>query len=158
MATKETPAPATTAAAGGESTRELSVKEAIYTKIGDFVKEKTGKRIGKTGGREIFDLVVAEVFASAAAVGSFRFNAGFGSLHVRTYQPGSRRLPSGAQTKFGERHKLRYEEGTSTKALIVSKGNLAVLAKVKALPAKSTAKPAATAAAPAEKPEEVDLD
>lgn len=102
----------------------LSSKEQIYVDIGTFVKEKTGKRIGKTGGREIFDLVVASIFAGAAKDGSFRFNAGFGSLHVKNYQAGSRRLPSGDVTTFSERSKVRYEEGVVTKALVQNGGNL----------------------------------
>jgi len=127
--------------------RELSVKEAIYAKIGDVVKDKTGKRIGRTGGREIFDLVVTEVFTAAVREGTLRFNGGFGSLHKRTYKAGKRRLPSGAETVFGERQKMRYEEGVSVKALVASGG------------ATGTAAPAEvpTTDAPAEA-ESVDLD
>lgn len=118
-------------------------KEAIYVKIGDFVKAKTGKRIGKTGGREIFDLAVDEIFASAVQAGSFRFNGGFGSLHVRTFGSGSRRLPSGVVTTFGERKKLRYEEGVVVEALVANGGDLvqalAARGAVEAEPVKSSA-------------------
>jgi len=135
----------------------VSAKDAIYIKIGDFVKEKTGKRIGKTGGREIFDRVVEQIFASAVTEGSFRFNGGFGSLHVKTYQAGTRRLPSGQETTFGERQKVRYEEGVVVKALIVNDGDL-----TKALKARgSRVKPKAAAAKAAEAPAadaEPDLD
>lgn len=124
-------------------------KEAIYVQLGDFVKEKTGKRIGKTGGREIFDLVVAQIFAAAAADGQFRFNGGFGSLHTKTYQPGTRRLPSGQETTFGERSKLRYEEGVVTKALVANGGNLTEALKARgdrgASEAKAAEKPTKTA-------------
>lgn len=98
--------------------KELTSKESIYQQIGDMVKEKTGKRIGRTGGRAIFDFVVKRVFQTATEEGSFRFNGGFGSLHVREYQPGSRRLPSGQEVEFGERKKLRYEEGVVVKAMV----------------------------------------
>lgn len=126
-------------------------KEAIYIKVGDYVKARTGKRIGKTGGREIFDLVVNEIFAAAVVAGSFRFNGGFGSLHVRTFGEGSRRLPSGVVTTFGERKKLRYEEGVVVEALVANGGNL-----VEALAARATAEPAAKAtAAPAKGAEPV---
>jgi len=119
-----------------------SAKEAIYIKLGNLVQEKTGKRIGKTGGRDLFDLVIMEVFAAAAREGSLRFNGGFGSLHKRTYQAGERRLPSGQTTKFGERTKLRYEEGVVVKALNQNGGDLE-----DALTARgSRAKPAAVAA------------
>lgn len=114
-----------------QSQEETSAKEEIYVKIGDFVKEKTGKRIGKTGGREIFDLVVEAFFAAATKDGSFRFNGGFGSFRIKTYQAGERRLPSGETTKFDERQKLRYEEGIVVKALVANGGNLADALKVR---------------------------
>jgi hypothetical protein len=103
---------------------DSSDKEAIYEKIAAWVKEKTSQRIGKSGGRVIFDMVVDNVFAAAAKSGTFRFNGGFGSLHVRTYSAGSRRLPSGQETTFGEREKLRYEQGVVVTALVENKGNL----------------------------------
>ncbi|HEC65655.1 MAG TPA: hypothetical protein ENI23_10185 [bacterium] len=135
----------------------VSAKDAIYVQIGDFVKDKTGKRIGKTGGREIFDLVVEQTFAAAVREGSFRFNGGFGSFHVKTYQAGTRRLPSGQETTFGERQKVRYEEGVVVKALIVEGGDLAKALKARGTRAKKTtgkvaAKPAA------DKGEDLDLD
>jgi len=105
-------------------------KEAIYVKISNHVKEKTGKRIGKTGGRVLFDIVIEEVFAAAAAdPAGFRFNGGMGSLHVKTYQAGTRRLPNGTETTFGERQKMRYEEGVVVNELVQAGGDLA---KVKA--------------------------
>lgn len=134
-----------------EAPAEDSGKEAIYTKIADLIKEKTDKRIGKTGGREIFDLVVSEVFAAAAAAGTFRFNGGFGSMHVKKYSAGSRRLPSGQETTFGEREKLRYEEGVVTKELVKNGGDLVEAIKVRGTRAPkaetATATPAAASAA-----------
>jgi hypothetical protein len=100
-------------------------KDAIYARLGEMVKEMTGKRIGKTGGRKLFDKVVEEVFVEATKEGAFRFNGGYGSLHVKTYQAGSRRLPSGQETTFPERQKLRYEEGVVVAGLVASKGDLA---------------------------------
>jgi len=137
-------------------TPPVSAKDAIYVQIGDFVKEKTGKRIGKTGGREIFDTVVEQIFASAVREGSFRFNGGFGSLHVKTYQAGTRRLPSGQETTFGERQKVRYEEGVVVKALITEGGDLAKALKARGSRAK--AKPAAKDAPAAKEGEDLDLD
>lgn len=67
-----------------------------------------------------------ETFALAAQDGTVRLNGGFGSLHVRTYQAGERRLPSGETTKFGERQKMRYEEGVLVSALIENGGDLAL--------------------------------
>jgi len=132
---------------------ESTAKEQIYVTIGDLVKEKTGKRIGKTGGREIFDVVVGQIFAAAAKDGSFRFNGGFGSLHLKNYQAGSRRLPSGETTTFGERSKIRYEEGVVTKALVVNGGDLAaVLQERRGTEIAGTADPIADAAAPAASP------
>jgi hypothetical protein len=93
-------------------------KEAIYDMMAEWVLQKTGKRIGKSGGRHLFDMAVDNIFAAAAKDGAFRFNGGFGSLHVRDYKAGSRRLPSGQETTFGERQKLRYEEGVCVSALI----------------------------------------
>jgi len=133
----------------------VSAKDAIYVQIGDFVKEKTGKRIGKTGGREIFDMVVEQIFAAAVRENSFRFNGGFGSLHVKTYQAGTRRLPSGQETTFGERQKVRYEEGVVVKALITEGGDL--VKALKARGSRAKAKPATKDKAPA-KDKEADLD
>ena len=143
--------------ATAEKAAPVSAKDAIYIQIGDFVKEKTGKRIGKTGGREIFDKIVEGIFSAATRDGSFRFNGGFGSLHVKTYQAGTRRLPSGQITTFGERQKVRYEEGVVVKALVVEKGDLPKALKARG----SRAKPAAAAAKPAAaetKGEDLDLD
>jgi len=130
--------PVTEAAAAEED--ESSGKVAIYEKIAEYVKTKVGKRIGKTGGREIFDIVFSEFFALAAKEGTARFNGGFGSLHVRDYQAGSRRLPSGAQTTFGERRKMRYEEGVVVKTLVANGGNLEEATKARATRAPKPAK------------------
>jgi hypothetical protein len=100
-------------------------KDAIYERLGSMVKEMTGKRIGITGGRAIFDKVVEEIFVEATKEGTFRFNGGFGSMHIKTYQAGSRRLPSGQMTTFDERQKLRYEEGVVVAGLVQHKGDLA---------------------------------
>lgn len=112
-------------------TVEASAKDKIYASIRDLVKDRTGKSIGKQGGREIFDLVVEQVFAAATAAGTFRFNGGFGSLHVRQYSAGTRNLPSGQAVTFGEREKLRYEEGVVTKALVANKGDLSEALKAR---------------------------
>lgn len=133
-----------------EAVVEVGTKEAIYVLVGNFVKEKTGKRIGKTGGREIFDLVVDNIFAAATKAGSFRFNGGFGSLQIRTYGEGTRRLPSGQEVTFGERRKLRYEEGVVVEALVANGGNLEEAYKVRGSRApEKEAAPAATAPAAA---------
>ncbi|HEC60637.1 MAG TPA: hypothetical protein ENI27_00090 [bacterium] len=138
-------------------TAPVSAKDAIYIQIGDFVKEKTGKRIGKTGGREIFDRCVEQIFTAAVREGSFRFNGGFGSFHVKTYQAGTRRLPSGQQTTFGERQKVRYEEGVVVKALIVEGGDLEAALKTRGSRAKAP-KAKAEEPAPPDKGEDLDLD
>lgn len=139
-----------------------TAKEAIYILIGNLVQEKTSKRIGKTGGREIFDLVIMEVFAAALREKSLRFNGGFGSLHLRTYQAGERRLPSGLTTKFGERTKLRYEEGVVVKALNKNGGDLQDALKARgsraAKPTATEAKAPATETADAKDTGEVDSD
>jgi len=116
---KGTAAPETKPAA--ESTKELSVKEAIYQKVADMVKAKTSKNIGRTGGQELFNLVVGEIFVVAVHEKSIRLNAGFGSFKIKEYTPGSRRLPSGQVATFGDRKKLRYEQGVSVTNLIEGK-------------------------------------
>lgn len=105
-------------------------KDAIYERLGAMIKEMTGKRVGLAGGRKLFDKVVEEVFVEATKQGTFRFNAGFGSMHVKTYSAGTRRLPSGQETTFGERQKLRYEEGVVVAGLVEHGGDLS---KVQAL-------------------------
>lgn len=153
-----------------EAVVEVGTKEAIYVLVGNFVKEKTGKRIGKTGGREIFDLVIDNVFAAAAKSGSVRFNGGFGSLHVRTYGAGSRKLPNGKEVTFDVRNKLRYEEGVVVSALVANGGDLAEAYKVRGSRGSETAE--ATPVAPsaparivepvvtvaADEPADLDLD
>lgn len=126
----------TTAATAATTTAEAKEpvvrtgKDAIYERLGEMVKEMTGKRVGLSGGRKIFDKVVEEVFVEATKEGTFRFNAGFGSMHVKNYGPGERRLPSGQMTTFGDRQKLRYEEGVVVAGLVEHKGDLT---KVQAL-------------------------
>jgi len=93
-------------------------KEGIYIMIADFVKERTSKNIGKTGGHVLFDQITAEVFRIAVQEGYFRFNRGYGSLEVKHYGAGTRRLPSGQEVVFGERSKLRYNQGKMVKELI----------------------------------------
>jgi len=93
-------------------------KEAIYIMIADFVKERTSKNIGKTGGHILFDAITAEVFRIAVEDGYFRYNRGYGSLEIKHYGAGSRRLPSGKEVTFGERDKLRYNQGKMVSELI----------------------------------------
>jgi len=111
--------------------RELTGKEAIYQGIADFVMEKTESRIGRSGGHVIFDMVVDGIFGLVAKEGSLRFNGGYGSLHVRNYGAGSRKLPSGSQVKFGPRTKVRYEEGVSVKDLLKNGGKTTAAKKDK---------------------------
>jgi hypothetical protein len=93
-----------TAPNGSAETHDTAGKDDIYQKIRELIKTKTGgKNIGKSGGREVFDLVVA----------------------------GERRLPSGQSVEFGERDKLRYEEGVVVKALVGNKGDLTEALKVR---------------------------
>ena len=131
-------------------------KEALYVSIAEFVEGKTGKKIGKTGGHELFDLMVAGVFA-AAVNGGFRFNRGYGSMALKTYGAGSRKLPSGQDVTFGERQKLRYEEGQTVKQLVVGGGVLPAKPAKEANPkaAKKDAKPAKAAASSTDKASEV---
>lgn len=133
-----------TTEAEAEGADESSAKEIIYERVRDLVKERTGKNIGKSGGRDIFDTVVNEIFAAATREGTLRFNGGFGSLHVRQYQAGERQLPSGQKTVFGEREKLRYEEGVVVKALVANKGDLeeALKARGTRAPKEGAEKPA----------------
>lgn len=139
VALETAPEDATVAAGEAESGAEATSKEQIYTKIADFVQSKTQKRIGKTAGREIFDIVISEVFAAAARDGQFRFNGGFGSIHKKQYQAGTRRLPSGQETTFGVREKLRYEEGVVTAALVKNGGDLVEGIKARGSRAKTDA-------------------
>lgn len=118
----ETPTPATTEA----KEKKIRVgKEAIYEQIAEFVLGKTEKRIGISGGQIIFNMVVDGSFALAVKEGTMRFNGGYGSLHVREYGAGKRKLPSGQEVKFGTRTKVRYEEGVSVKALLGNGGTKA---------------------------------
>lgn len=123
---------------------EVSIgKEAIYAEIADYVKAKTGKNIGKSGGQMIFNMAVSGIFATAVKEGTFRFNGGYGSLHVKQYKAGSRRLPSGQTTTFGEREKVRYEEGVTVQNLISGGGDSAA-APAPATPAPVVPKAEAT--------------
>lgn len=130
------------APAGATTAAETNVdgKDGIYARLGDAVQAQTGKRIGKSGGRKLFDQVVGEIFALATKEGSLRFNGGYGSLHVREYKEGKRRLPSGQTTSFGKRRKVRYEEGVTAAALVSTKGDVpAAMAKLAAAkPAKAS--------------------
>lgn len=134
---------AAAAAAPGKEEKEVAIetasKELIYEKLGEEIRAMTDKRVGKAGGRKLFDSVVEQIFAAAAKNGVFRFNGGFGSIHKRTYQAGERRLPAGQTVQFGERQKLRYEEGVVVEALVANGGDL-----TEALKARGSRAPATT--------------
>jgi len=107
-----------------ETDMERDAKVTIHERLKDMVKEKTGKNIGRAGGKALFDEAVKLVFGSATKEGSFRFPGGFGALHVRHLNKGSKpkRLPSGATTTIGEgRVKLRYVEGNEVKGMLGTK-------------------------------------
>jgi len=119
-----------------------SAKEAIYINIAEKVKGKTGKVVSKAFGREIFDTVIEEVFASATKEEVFRLNGGFGSFHVRDYPAGSRVTPGGKKVTFGPRKKVRYDNGVVVASLLKAGGDLT---KVKSERAKAgSKKPAAS--------------
>jgi hypothetical protein len=112
-----------TKAAAAEA-EDSNAKQEIHEKLAALVHEKTGKRIGRAGGKLLFDTAVQMVFASATKEGSFRFPGGYGSLHVRNLNEGTKpkRLPSGATTTIGAgRRKLRYVEGNEVKGLMGTK-------------------------------------
>jgi len=131
---------------------ELDTKQTIYQKIADYVNAKTGKNIGRSGGQELFNIVTEQVFASAVAEKNFRFNGGYGSLRIKNYSAGTRKLPSGKSTTFGERSKLRYEQGVTTTNLIDGKPVSVTPIPVAVEPAPKAAKTAAAAPAPATAP------
>jgi len=100
---------------------DSNAKRAIHEELQKIVKDKTGKNIGVAGGKALFDTAVARIFESATKDGQFRFPGGFGSLHVRHLNEGSKpkRLPSGATTTIGPgRKKVRYIEGNEVKGLL----------------------------------------
>jgi len=121
-------------------------KAKIYRLIADFVKAKTGKEIGKSGGQDLFNLTVEQVFAATVADKTFRFNGGYGSLRLREYSAGSRKLPSGKSTTFGVRTKVRYEQGVSTTNLVLGKPVKTTQIPAPAAEAAPAAAPATTAA------------
>lgn len=95
-------------------------KNEIHSYIDAAVKEKTGKRIGLTTAKEIFDGVVEQIFQQAVKNEGFRFPGGFGSLHLKKLGKSSapKRLPSGVMVEIPEgRVKLRYTEGSAVKKL-----------------------------------------
>jgi hypothetical protein len=107
-----------------ETAAETNAKQAIHERLQGLVKEKTGKNIGRAGGKLLFDTAIAEIFKSAVKDGSFRFPGGYGALHVRHLNEGTKpkRLPSGATTTIGAgRKKLRYVEGNEVKDLMGTK-------------------------------------
>lgn len=122
---------------------ELEGKEALYAKISEFVKEKTGKRIGKTGGQQLFNMVCEGIFSIATGPEkTVRLNGGLGSFHVKEYQAGSRTLPSGQVVEFGERTKLRYEEGVLVKEMLTTGGDIIAARKARSA-SKEEVKPVA---------------
>jgi len=103
---------------------KVDAKQAIHEKLASLVKEKTGKNIGRAGGKILFDTVIEMFFTSAVADKSFRFPGGYGALHVKELQAGTKpkRLPSGAETIIpAGRLKLRYVEGNSVKEQLGTK-------------------------------------
>lgn len=119
-----------------DTAADENAKQNIHERLQSIVKEKTGKNIGRAGGKLLFDTSVKMVFESATKDGNFRFPGGFGALHVRHLNKGTKpkRLPSGATTTIGEgRVKLRYVEGNEVKGLLGTKK-----AKTEAKPAPAT--------------------
>ena len=110
---------------GEESTsRQLSSKEQIYQVIADEVKEYTGKNIGRARGRIIFDRVIENVFMQLILNREMRLNGGFGSLKMKRYSAGERRLPSGQVVVYPERFKPYYEAGVVVTAMEKNGGDL----------------------------------
>lgn len=107
-----------------DTAAETNAKQAIHEKLQDMVKDKTGKNIGRAGGKALFDTAIAMIFKAGVRDGSFRFPGGYGAFHVRHLNKGTKpkRLPSGATTTIGEgRVKLRYVEGNEVKELLGTK-------------------------------------
>lgn len=98
-------------------------KERIYEKIRDYIENRTDVRFGVTASQELFNLILEGVFTAAAKDKSFRFNGGLGALHIRKYAPGQRTTPRGQVVTFGERFKMRYEEGVVTAKLVATGGD-----------------------------------
>jgi len=122
----------------------IDSKTAIYAQVQAYVKARTGKNIGRSGGQELFNIVVEQIFAAATHDQTFRFNGGYGSLRIKHYAAGSRKLPSGVETTFGTRSKLRYEQGVTTTQLVEGKA-----VKTTPIPTAAVAEPVQTTAAPA---------
>lgn len=89
-------------------------KQEIYEKIQAMVYKRTGERLNLGGARAIFDLVVEETILAASSDGACRLNRGMGSLKVRSFPGGTRRLPTGEMVKYPARRKIQFDAGQTT--------------------------------------------
>lgn len=108
-------------AAVGRSFAEQKVE--IYERIQGLVKARTGARINQEEAREIFDLVLEEAILAASQDGICRLNRGLGSLKVRHFPGGTRRLPTGDRVEYEARRKIQFDAGLTTLEILRAAGN-----------------------------------
>jgi len=135
-------------------------KEAIYATIETFLTnpKAEGLKAGEYG-RQVFDLVVTELFAAVKKVNYVRFNDGNGALACKEYAEVTRKLPNGEVRTFGASHRIRYVMGASVSRLLDGTATPATAPEIAAAPvAVPATAPAPQADGATEVPETLDLD
>ena len=108
-------------AATGRSFAEQ--KQKIYERIQAAVRKQTERRINLDDAREIFDLVTEEMILAASQDGVCRLNRGLGSLKVRHFKGGTRKLPTGERVEYPARRKIQLDAGQTTLSILESLPN-----------------------------------
>lgn len=99
-------------------------KNEIYGRIQTLVRTMTGERINREEARQIFDLSLEEAILAATTDGVCRLNRGMGSLKVKTYDGGTRRLPTGETVAYPEKRKIQLSPGQTTQEVLDAAPNL----------------------------------
>ncbi len=98
-------------------------KQEIYERIQALVWKRGGGRINLEEAREVFDLVMEEAILAASKDGVCRLNRGLGSLKVRHFPKGTRRLPTSEVVDYPARRKIQLDAGQTTLAILAARAN-----------------------------------
>lgn len=98
-------------------------KQEIYERIQTLIRMQTGQRVNLEEAREIFDLVTEEAILAASKDGVCRLNRGLGSLKVRHFSGGTRRLPTGEVVSYPARRKIQFDAGQTTASILEARAN-----------------------------------
>lgn len=103
----------------GVTVDDAQVKDHAIKVVQAGIHKMTGVNVGKAGAKLLVEAALEALLFGAIRAGYLRLPRGFGSFHLKTPKPFSRKLPTGQVVEVTKpRASLRYVEGLAIREVL----------------------------------------